>query len=415
MSSISPNSKEAWIIDAVRTPRGIGKLGKGGLAHLHPQRLGATVLSALQERNNIDTEQVDDIIWGCSAQTGKQAACIGRMSALDAGWSDKAGAMTLDRFCGSGITTVNLAAASLMSGMEDCVVAGGVEMMSFTATLPPQMLDSGNIHLRDQHPQPHQGICADVIATLEGITRDDVDGLALESQKRAATAIGNGYFDQSVVPVHNEDGSLALDHDEFPRPSTTIEGLGKLPAVFENFMAAPIDANGETFDQLVRRSYPDIKINHVHHAGNSSGVVDGSAALLLASPEYAKSRDWQPRARVLAMANVAGSPELMLNEPVPAARKVLAKAGMNLSDIDLFEINEAFAVVAFKFMRDLKLDPAKCNVNGGAIALGHPIAATGSILIGTILDELERRDLSTGLVTMCAAGGMAPAIIIERI
>jgi acetyl-CoA C-acetyltransferase len=408
-------TREAWIIDAVRTPRGIGKQGKGGLSHLHPQRLGATVLGALQQRNALRTDEVDDVIWGCSTQVGKQGACIGRMSALDAGWSIKASGMTLDRFCGSGITAVNLAAASVLSGMEDCVVAGGVEMMSFTATLPPGMLDAGNLHLRDVHPQPHQGVCADVIATLEGATREDVDALALESQKRAARAIAGGHFAKSLVPVRNDDGTLALDHDEYPRPQTTLEGLAKLPAVFSNFMAMPVDATGETFDDLVRRTHPGIALNHVHHAGNSSGVVDGSAALLLASPEYAKAQGWKPRARVVAMANAAGSPELMLNEPVPAARKVLAKAGMTLADIDLIEVNEAFAVVAWKFMRDLDLDPEKVNVNGGAIALGHPIAATGSMLIGTVLDELERRGLATGLVTMCAAGGMAPAIVIERI
>ena len=215
--------------------------------------------------------------------------------------------------------------------------------------------------------------------------------------------------------VYNEDGTLALDHEEFPRPQTTLEGLSQLPAVFENFMGMPVDETGETFDQLVKRSYPDVKINHVHHAGNSSGVVDGSAAVLLASPEYAKAQGWTPRAKIRAMANAAGSPQLMLNEPVPAAKKVLKKAGMNLSDIDLFEINEAFSVVAFKFIRDLGLDPAQVNVNGGAMALGHPIAATGSVLIGTMLDELERQDKATGLVTMCAAGGMAPAIVIERV
>ncbi|MBM4243202.1 MAG: acetyl-CoA C-acyltransferase [Deltaproteobacteria bacterium] len=407
-------AREAWIIDAVRTPRGIGKPGKGALSHLHPQRLGAAVLTALRERNDIRTEEVDDVIWGCSAQVGKQGTCIGRMSALDAGWSTLASGMTLDRFCGSGITVANLAAASIMSGMEDLVVAGGVEMMSFTGQLPPAMLDAGNLHLRDLHPQPHQGVCADVIATLEGATRDDVDAIALESQRRAAVALEGGYFARSVVPVHNDDGSMALERDEYPRPQTTREGLAKLPTVFSSFMNMAVDEAGETFAQLVRRSYPDLKINHVHHAGNSSGVVDGAAALLLASPDYARAQGWKPRARIRAMANVAGSPELMLNEPVPAARKVLKKAGMSLADIDLFEINEAFAVVAWKFMRDLELDPAKCNVNGGAIALGHPIAATGSILIGTVLDELERRGLGTGLVTMCAAGGMAPAVIIER-
>jgi len=412
-------AREAWIIDTARTPRGIGKVGRGALAHLHPQHLSATVLNALRERNGIDTAEVDDVIWGCSSQRGKQGSCIARMSLLAAGWDTRASGVTLDRFCGSGITSVNMAAASIMSGMEDLVVAGGVEMMSYTAQLAAQggggLLDAGNMRLRDLHPQPHQGVCADVIATLEGITRDNVDQLAYESQQRAAVALEKGYFKKSVVPVYNEDGSLALDRDEFPRPQTTREGLAGLPAVFENFMPMPVDETGETFDSIVRRTYPDIKINHVHHAGNSSGVVDGSGGVLLASPEYAKARGWKPRARIVAMANAAGSPELMLNEPVPAARKVLKKAGMSLGDIDLFEVNEAFAVVAYKFMRDLELDPAKVNVNGGAIALGHPIAGTGSILIGTLLDELERRGLSTGLVTMCAAGGMAPAIIIERI
>ncbi len=409
-------SQEAWIIDAVRTPRGIGKQGKGALAHLHPHRVAATVLAAIRDRNGIETSEVDDVVWGCQAQRGKQGGDIGRMALLDAGWSSKASGVTLDRFCGSGITAVNMGAASIMCGMEDCVVSGGIEMMSYVATAPGgMMMDAGNMHLRDLHPQWHQGICGDVIATLEGITREDVDGLALESQRRAKNAMDKGYFDKSLVPVYDYDGSLALDHDEFPRPQTTMEGLAGLPAAFEKFMDMPMDETGETFDQLVRRTYPDIKVDHVHHAGNSSGVVDGSACVLLAAPDYAKAKGWKPRARIIAMANMAGSPTLMLNEPVPAAKKVLKKAGMTLDDIDLIEVNEAFAVVAFKFIRDLEIDPAKCNVNGGAIALGHPIAATGSMLIGTVLDELERRDLTTGLVTMCAGGGQAPAIIIERI
>jgi len=409
-------AQEAWIIDTARTPRGIGKQGKGALSHLHPQHLGATVLKALQARNDLNTAEVDDVIWGTSSQKGKQASCLGRMSLLLAGWNTAASGVTLDRFCGSGITSVNLAAASILSGMEDCVVAGGTEMMSYTATLTGGgLMDAGNMTLRALQPQWHQGICADLIATLEGISREDVDGLAYESQQRAKAAIAENRFARSVVPVYNEDGSLALDHEEFPRPETTLEGLSQLPAVFEKFMDAPFDETGETFDQLVKRAYPDVKINHVHHAGNSSGVVDGSAAILLASPAYAKSQGWTPRAKIRAMANAAGSPQLMLNEPVPAAKKVLKKAGMALNDIDLFEVNEAFSVVAFKFIRDLGLDPAKVNVNGGAMALGHPIAATGSMLIGTVLDELERQDKTTGLVTMCAGGGMAPAIVIERI
>ncbi len=408
-------TQEAWIIDAVRTPRGIGKQGKGALSHLHPQRLAATTLAALRDRNDLDTSEVDDVIWGCSSQKGKQGACIGRMAALDAGWNTKAGGVTLDRFCGSGITSVNLGAATIMAGMEDCVVSGGIEMMSYTATLGGGTMDAGNLHLRDLHPQWHQGICADVIATQEGFSQEDVNQIGYVSQQRAKVAIEQGRFQRSVVPVYNDDGSVALDHDEYPRPETTLEGLAGLNPAFGKFMDFPIDDTGETFDQLVRRTYPDIEINHVHHAGNSSGVVDGAACLLLASPEYAKSQGWQPRAKVIAMANTAGDPTLMLNEPGPAARKVLKKAGMTLDDIDLIEINEAFAVVAAKFMRDLNADPEKCNVNGGSIALGHPIAATGSMLIGTVIDELERRDLSTGLVTMCAAGGMAPAVIVERV
>ncbi|MEE4362144.1 MAG: acetyl-CoA C-acetyltransferase [Pseudomonadales bacterium] len=410
-------ANEAWIIDACRTPRGIGKVGKGSLAHLHPQHLGATVLKALAERNALNTAEVDDVVWGTSSQRGKQGADLGRMSLLLAGYDTAASGVTLDRFCGSGITSVNMAAASIMAGMEDCVIGGGCEMMSFTSSTAQGggLLDAGNMTLREKHPQWHQGICADLIATLEGITREQVDQIGYSSQMRAKVAIEEGRFAKSVVPVYNEDGTLALDHDEFPRPQTTMEGLAQLPAVFENFMAMPVDETGETFDHLVKRAYPDVKINHMHHAGNSSGVVDGSGAVLLASPAYAKAQGWKPRARIVAMANAAGSPQLMLNEPGPAARKVVKKAGMTLDDIDLFEINEAFAVVAFKFMRDLGLDPEKCNVNGGAIALGHPIGATGSILIGTVLDELERQDKTTGLVTMCAAGGMAPAIIIERI
>jgi acetyl-CoA C-acetyltransferase len=411
---------EAWIIDACRTPRGIGKVGKGALADIHPQQVAATVLAALAERNNLNTAEVDDIIWGTSSQRGKQGGDLGRMAALDAGYDIKASGVTLDRYCGSGITSVNLAAAMVMSGMEDLVIGGGTEMMSYNAASadrsgPPMLMDSGNLRLRAKHPQTHQGICADAIATLEGISRQAVDELALVSQQRADAAIKGGHFDKSLVPVYKEDGSLALDHEEFPRPQTTLEGLSGLKASFEALAEVPIDEKGTTLAGLIRQVYPDLKITHVHHAGNSSGVVDGAGAVLMASPEYARKHGLTPRARVVAMANMGDSPTLMLNAPVPAARKVLEKAGLTLDDIDLFEINEAFSVVAEKFIRDLKLDRDKVNVNGGAMALGHPIGATGSILIGTILDELERRDLKRGLVTMCAAGGMAPAIIIERI
>ena len=412
---------DALIIDACRTPRGIGKQGKGALADMHPQHLGAAVLKALAERNHLDTADVDDILWGTSTQKGTQGNDLGRMSALDAGYDQRSSGITMDRFCGSGISVVNLAAASIMAGMEDLVIAGGCEMMSMTATLRaesgsgPGMMDAGNLRLRAKHPQSHQGVCADAIATLEGIARSDLDALALESQKRAAVAIAEGRFNKSLIKVYKADGTLALDHEEFPRPQTTAEGLAALNPAFTKLADAALDEQGTTFRKLILAKYPDLDIQFVHHAGNSSGVVDGSGALLLASPSYAKKHGLKARARVVAYANVGDSPTLMLNAPVPAARKVLAKAGLTVDDIDLWEINEAFAVVAEKFIRDLKLDRAKVNVNGGAMALGHPIGATGAILIGTLLDELERRDLKRGLVTMCAAGGMAPAIIIERI
>jgi len=410
---------EALIIDACRTPRGIGKVGKGALADFHPQHLAATVLKALAERNNLKTDEVDDIVWGTSSQRGKQGGDLGRMAALDAGYDIKASGMTLDRFCGSGITAVNIAAANIMSGMEDLVIAGGTEMMSYTSSSAdpstPPMMDGGNLRLRARHPQSQQGVCADAIATMEGIERQALDELALVSQQRADAAIKGGHFDKSLVPVYREDGSLALDREEFPRPQTTLEGLSALKPSFEMIANVPVDDKGTTYGDLIRQVYPDLKIKHMHHAGNSSGVVDGAAAILLASPEYAAKNGLKARGRVVAMANMGDSPTLMLNAPVPAARKVLQKAGLTLDDIDLFEINEAFAVVAEKFIRDLDLDREKVNVNGGAMALGHPIGATGSILIGTILDELERRDLKRGLVTMCAAGGMAPAIIVERV
>jgi acetyl-CoA C-acetyltransferase len=410
---------EAWIIDACRTPRGVGKFPKGALSELHPQHLGATVLKALAERNGLNTAEVDDVIWGTSAQIGKQGGDLGRMAALDAGYDVRSSGVTLDRFCGSGITAVNFAAATVMSGMSDLVVAGGTEMMSMPNRRSPDdgppTMDRGNLHLRALHPQTNQGICADAIATLERITRQATEELALVSQQRAAHAIANGHFNKSLIPVLRADGSVALDHEEFPRPQTTLEGLAALKPSFEALADIAIDDQGTTYRSLILQKFPGLDIKFIHHPGNSSGVVDGAGAVLLASPDYARAHGLKPRGRVVAMANQGDDPTLMLNAPVPAARKVLAKAGLTLDDIDLFEINEAFAVVAEKFIRDLKLDRDKVNVNGGAMALGHPIGATGAMLIGTVLDELERRDLKRGLVTMCAGGGMAPAIIIERI
>ena len=413
---------EAWIIDACRTPRGIGKQGKGALADIHPQQLGATVLAALRDRNGLDTADVDDIIFGTSMQVGPQAGDLARMAALDAGYDIKASGVTIDRFCGSGITTTNMAAAAIAAGYEDVVIAGGCEMMSLHPMLGEiqlgvrgALMDAGNLRLRAQHPQTHQGVAADAIATLEGISRQALDELAVESQVRAARAIAEGRFERSLVPVYHEDGRLALDREEFPRPGTTLEGLAKLGPSFEAMADVPLDDAGTTLRSMVLARYPGLDIEHVHHAGNSSGVVDGAAAILYASPDAAKARGWKPRARIVAMANIGDDPTLMLNAPVPAARKVLARAGLRKEDIDVWEINEAFSVVAEKFQRDLDLDREKVNVNGGAMALGHPIAATGAMLIGTALDELERTDGRYALITMCAAGGMAPAVIIERI
>jgi acetyl-CoA C-acetyltransferase len=410
----------AYIVDACRTPRGIGKVGKGALAHLHPSYLGSTVLAAMAERNNLNTAEVDDIIWGTSSQTGKQGGDLGRMAALNAGYDVRSSGVTLDRFCGSGITTVNLAAAQIMSGMEDLVIAGGTEMMSYHGQIAdpskPPMIDSGNLELRAMHPQSQQGVCADAIATLEGIDRDAVDDLALVSQARAARAIAEGRFDKSLITVKNPDGTVALDHEEFPRPETTKAGLAELKTVFSVVRDVPVDEAGTTYGALIQQKYPEItEFNHIHHAGNSSGVVDGAAALLLASEAYMEKSGMTPRARIVATANMGDCPTLMLNAPVPAAQKVLMKAGLTKDNIDVWEINEAFSVVAERFIRKLDLDREKVNINGGAMALGHPIGATGSILVGTALDELERQGGRYALITMCAAGGMAPAIIIERV
>lgn len=414
---------EAYIVDAVRTPRGIGKPGKGALSKMHPQHLAATVLKALQQRNDFNTAEVDDIIWGTSAQKGEQGGDMGRMAALDAGYDIRASGVTLDRFCGSGLTAASLAAAQIKSGMEDLIIAGGTEMMSLISAMGEKEraagfkslgIGSGNPRLQQRHPQSHQGLCADAIASMEGIGREALDAFSLESQQRAARAISDGRFDKSIIPVVDDDGKVILAKDEHPRPQTTAQDLAALKPSFTQIADMSLDG-GPTFRQLINRRYPDLKIEHFHHAGSSSGVVDGAAALLMTSDTYARAHGLKPRARVIATANVGDDPTLMLNAPVPAAKKVLARAGLTPKDIDLWEVNEAFAVVVEKFIRDLGLDREKVNANGGAIALGHPIGATGAVLIGTVLDELERRDLKRALVTMCAAGGMAPAIIIERV
>ena len=415
---------EALIVDAVRTPRAIGKPGKGAYNGVHPQHLAAVVLKALKERNDLNTADIDDVIWGTSAQQSTQAGDLARMAALDAGFDTRVSGVTLDRFCGSGLTAVNLAAGQIKSGMEELLIAGGTEMMSVVTAFGQQQmaaglrsggLGTGNPRLQKKYPQSNQGVCADAIASLEGISREALDAFGLESQRRAARAIQAGYFDRALIPVVDDDGRVILAKDEYPRPDTTAEGLANLKPAFAQIADMPSIPNGPTFRELINQKYPGLKIEPVHHVGSSSGVVDGAAALLLASSEYARKHGLKGRARVIASANIGDDPTLMLNAPVPAARKILAKAGLKVEDIDLWEVNEAFAVVVEKFIRDLRIDRDKINVNGGAIALGHPIGATGAVLIGTVLDELERRNLKRGLVTMCAAGGMAPAIIIERL
>ncbi|WP_310532043.1 acetyl-CoA C-acetyltransferase [Novosphingobium sp.] len=415
---------EAYIIDAVRTPRSIGKMGKGALSAMHPEHLSATVLAALKERNNLNTADVDDVIWGVSAGIGLQAGDIGRNAALDAGYDVRAGGVTLNRFCGSSITSTNFAAAMIMAGAHDLVVAGGMEMMSYVNMYGMKMreaglsgggMGAGNPRLQAKHPQSNQGVCADAIAAMEGITREELEQFGYESQQRAAKALAEGRFDKSTIVVKDDEGNVILDHEEYPRPETTLEGLAQLKPAFEMFLDMPSVKDGKTFRQLINQVYPDIDIKPIHHVGISSGVVDGASAILLASKEYAEANGLKPRARIVAMAETGDCPTLMLNAPVPAAKKVLAKAGLTKDDIDVWEVNEAFAVVVEKLIRDLDLDRAKVNPNGGSIALGHPIGGTGTILIGTALDELERTGGRYGLITMCAAGGMAPAIIIERL
>jgi acetyl-CoA C-acetyltransferase len=409
---------EAWIIDAVRTPRGKGKQETGALSGTHPQELMAQTLEALRQRTGIDPADVDDVVAGCVSAAGEQGACIARMSVLAAGWdAESTPGVTLNRFCGSGQQAVNFAAMGVMSGQQDLVIGGGVESMSRQPMgSDGSGIDGHNRHLRELHPLVPQGISADLIATLEGFSREDVDRFALESQQRCEIAQKDGRFDASLVPVRDRDGNLVLDRDEFPRAGSTLDGLGKLAPSFEKLGGYVQKGDELTFDQKALSRYSQVDaIRHVHTPGNSSGIVDGASSVLIASPEYAKAHGLRPRARVVQTATAAAEPIIMLTAPVPATRRCLEKAGMSIRDIDLVEINEAFATIPLKVIRDLEMDPEKVNVNGGAIALGHPLGATGGMLIGTVLDELERRDRSTGLVTMCIGGGMGITTILERI
>jgi acetyl-CoA C-acetyltransferase len=407
----------SYVIDAVRTPRGRGKPGKGSLSGIHSQEMFAQLLNALARRNGFDAARVDDVIAGCVSQAGEQGANLARNAVLTAGWPIEVSATTLNRFCGSGLQAVHFAAMGA-AGALDLVVAGGVESMSRV----PMGSDGGgedgqNEHLRERFFQVPQGISADLIATLEKFSREEVDEVALRSQLRAARALEEKRFARSLVPVTDPlSGAVSLERDELPRAATTREGLANLAPSFVSLGEKRAGPHGETLDQMAVAAYPAAKqIRHVHTAGNSSGIADGAGAVLIASERYVRETGARPRARIRAMATLGSEPVIMLTAPAPVSEKALRLAGMNVRDIDLWEINEAFAAVVLQTMRKLDLDPDRVNVNGGAIALGHPLGATGAMLLGTALDELERLDKETALIAMCTAGGQGIASILERV
>ena len=407
---------EAWIVDVVRTPRGRGR-PDGGLHGIHPQELLAQCLRALSVRTGFEPVEVEDVVAGNGILAGDHGDDIARLALLLAGWPETVPGMTLNRFCGSGQQAITVAAMGVGSGAQDLVVAGGVESMSrWNVTAGSVTIDGANAGLRERYPTVPQGVSADLIASVEGFTRQDVDAFAAESQRRAAVAMIDGHFDRTVIAVTDADGDVVLRHDEHPRPTTTLDGLATLRPAFAALGASHAGGENRSYDEICVARYPGIDhVEHVHHAGNSSGVVDGAAAALIASDDWILAHGVTPRARIRATAAIGSEPIIMLTATGPAAERAMAKAGMRVDDIDLWEVNEAFAAVPLKTMRDLELDPDRVNVNGGAIALGHPIGATGAMLIGTVLDELERRNLGTGLVTMCTGGGMGTATIVERI
>jgi acetyl-CoA C-acetyltransferase len=399
---------EAYIFDAIRTPRGKGKKD-GSLYEVKPVQLLAGLLTALQQRNSFDTAQVDDVVMGVVSPVGDQGAVLPKVAALMAGWDFQCAGMQVNRFCASGLEAVNIAAQKVRSGWEELVVAGGVESMSRV----PIGSDGGAWALDPQTNTQTafvpQGIGADLIATLAGFTRADVDGFAVTSQRRASAAQAAGYFDGSVVAVRDALGQVILERDEFIKPQTTLDGLAKLKPAFEQM-------GSMGFDQVALSRYPQVeRIHHVHHAGNSSGIVDGAAAVLIGSEAAGKRFGMAPRARIVAAALSGADPTIMLTGPMPATRKALAKAGLTVNDIDLFEVNEAFAAVVLRFMQELQVPHDKVNVNGGAIAMGHPLGATGAMILGTLVDELHRRQLRYGLATLCVGGGMGIATIVERV
>ncbi len=400
--------RDAWVFDAARTPRGRGKKD-GSLHEVRPIELLTTVLRALERRCGLDTARVDDIVIGCVTPVGEQGGNIARAAALCAGWDLDTPGQTLNRFCASGLEAVNLAAAKVRSGWEDLAVAGGVESMSRT----PMASDGGawilDPMVNDATSFTPQGISADLIASLEGFSRQELDAYALRSHQRASHAQRQGWFDRALVPVIDCNGLPILERDETIRHDASLEAMAQLKPSFEK-------PGRMGFDATALRKYPEAApIRHVHHAGNSSGIVDGAAAVLVGSAEIGAELGLRPRARVRAAANVGTDPTIMLTGPGPAMRRALDRAGLTVADIDLFEINEAFAAVVLKAIRDLDLDPDKVNVNGGAIAMGHPLGATGAMLLGTALDELERRDGRFAMISLCVGGGMGVATVIERV
>jgi len=399
---------EVFIYDAIRTPRGRGK-SSGALHEVKPIRLLSNLMRSLAERTQLDTSRVDDVVIGCVSPVGEQGSVIARTAALAAGWDLKAAGVQINRFCASGLEAVNLAAQKVASGWEDLVVAGGVESMSRV----PMGSDGGawahDPEINVLTSFVPQGIGADLVATLDGYSREDLDAFGAQSHCKAAQAQAAGYFHRSIIPVCDELGLPILDHDETIRPETSIQSLASLKPSFEK-----LGAMG--FDAIALRKYPQVeRIAHVHHAGNSSGIVDGAALMLLGNAQAATTLGLEPRARVVATALTGTDPTIMLTGPAPASRKALARAGLEANDIDLFEVNEAFAAVVLRFMSELTIPAEKVNVNGGAIAMGHPLGATGCIILGTLLDELERRELRRGLATLCVGGGMGIATIIERV
>lgn len=400
---------EAYIYDAVRTPRGKGKKD-GSLHGVTPLRLAETALRAIRDRNQLDTALVDDVVLGCVEPVGEQGACIGRVAVLAAGYAETTAGVQINRFCASGLEACNMAAAQVMAGQSDFAIGGGVESMSRV----PMGASGGAWPVDPAAAIPlyfvPQGVSADTIATQSGYSRRDVDAYAAESHRRAHAAATAGRFTGSIVPVRDRNGLTILDRDEMIRPQTTVDTLAQLKPSFAEL--------GEQygFDAVIRQRYPELeRIEHVHHAGNSSGIVDGAAAVLIGSREAGQRAGLKPRARIRSFASIGSEPSIMLTGPSYAAEKALKRAGMSASDIDLYELNEAFASVVLRFMEVMAVPHDRINVNGGAIAMGHPLGATGAMILGTLLDELERRGASTGLATLCVGAGMGTATIIERI